>query len=433
MSDAPAVQAQLDRLAALSLPQGRIGLTAIRELLARLGDPHLRIAPAFHVAGTNGKGSTCAYLRAILEAQGYRVHAITSPHLVRYNERIRIAGELVSDDELASLLAEVLDAADGLEVSFFEVTIAASFLAFSRHPADVCVIEVGLGGRFDATNVLPAPLVCGIATLGIDHERFLLAPEDNVPTEPLARIAFEKAGIRRPQVPLVTQAYPVPVMAVLQSLAASEGVPLFWRGDCWHARATGDALYFDDGDGSLTLPLPQIPGAHQADNAALAVAMLRRQDVLRIDPQAMAQGIRAARWPARMQQLGEGPLTRLVPGTPVWLDGGHNRDAGLALATFLQERELAPHLILGMIAGKDPGALLDPLQRLVESITLVPVPGHDCLPPEAFAQWSSEATTAPDVATALRELEQHNARSVLIAGSLYLAGAVLRANGEWPD
>lgn len=433
MSDAPAVQAQLDRLAALSLPQGRIGLAAIRELLARLGDPHLRIAPAFHVAGTNGKGSTCAYLRAILEAQGYRVHAITSPHLVRYNERIRIAGELVSDDELASLLAEVLDAAGGLEVSFFEVTIAASFLAFSRHPADVCVIEVGLGGRFDATNVLPAPLVCGIATLGIDHERFLLAPEDNVPTEPLARIAFEKAGIRRPQVPLVTQAYPVPVMAVLQSLAASEGVPLFWRGDCWHARATGDALYFDDGDGSLTLPLPQIPGAHQADNAALAVAMLRRQDVLRIDPQAMAQGIRAARWPARMQQLGEGPLTRLVPGTPVWLDGGHNRDAGLALATFLQERELAPHLILGMIAGKDPGALLDPLQRLVESITLVPVPGHDCLPPEAFAQWSSEATTAPDVATALRELEQHNARSVLIAGSLYLAGAVLRANGEWPD
>lgn len=433
MSDAPAVQAQLDRLAALSLPQGRIGLDAIRALLARLGDPHLRIAPAFHVAGTNGKGSTCAYLRAILEAQGYRVHAITSPHLVRYNERIRIAGELVSDDELAALLAEVLDAAEGLHVSFFEVTIAASFLAFSRHPADACVIEVGLGGRFDATNVLPAPLACGIATLGIDHERFLLAPEDGVPTEPLARIAFEKAGIRRPHVPLVTQAYPSDVIAVLQALAAAEDVPLYWRGDCWKARATSDALYFEDNAGSLTLPLPHIPGAHQADNAALAVAMLRRQDALRIDPHAMAEGILAARWPARMQLLGDGPLTRLVPGTTVWLDGGHNRDAGLALARFLEERELAPHLVIGMIAGKDPGALLDPLHRLVESVTLVPVPGHDCLPPEAFAQWSTEATSAPDVATALRELEGRNPRSVLIAGSLYLAGTVLRENGELPD
>ena len=433
MSDAPAVQAQLDRLAALSLPQGRLGLDAIRELLARLGDPHLAIAPAFHVAGTNGKGSTCAYLRAILEAQGYRVHAITSPHLVRYNERIRIAGELVSDGELAALLAEVLDAAGGLQVSFFEVTIAASFLAFARHPADACVIEVGLGGRFDATNVLPAPLACGIATLGIDHERFLLAPEDGVPPEPLARIAFEKAGIRRPHVPLVTQGYPADVVAVLQALASAEDVPLYLRGEGWNARATSDALWFEDGAGSLTLPLPHIPGAHQADNAALAVAMLRRQDVLRIDPAAMAEGIRAARWPARMQLLGDGPLTRLVPGTPVWLDGGHNRDAGLALAKVIEERALAPHLILGMIEGKDPGALLDPLLRMVESVTLVPVPGHDCLPPEAFAAWSVEASSAPDVATALRELEKRNPRAVLIAGSLYLAGAVLGANGELPD
>ncbi|KMS59947.1 folylpolyglutamate synthase [Novosphingobium barchaimii LL02] len=433
VSDAPAVQAQLHRLAALSLPQGRLGLDTVRTLLARLGDPHLAIAPAFHVAGTNGKGSTCAYLRAILEAQGYRVHAITSPHLVRYNERIRIAGELVGDDELAALLAEVLDVADGLDVSFFETTIAASFLAFARHPADVCVIEVGLGGRFDATNVLPAPLACGIATLGIDHERFLLAPDHGVPAEPLARIAFEKAGIRRPHVPLVTQGYPADVVAVLQSLAASEEVPLYLRGEAWNAQATSDALWFEDSAGSLTLPLPHISGAHQADNAALAVAMLRRQQVLTIDPASMAAGIRAARWPARMQLLSDGPLTRLVPGTAVWLDGGHNRDAGLALAKFLEEQEIAVHLVLGMIAGKDPGALLDPLHRLVESVTLVPVPGHDCLPPEAFAQWAPDATGAPDVATALRELEQRNPRAVLIAGSLYLAGAVLRGNGEMPD
>lgn len=433
VSDAPAVQAQLDRLAALSLPQGRIGLSAIRELLARLGDPHLAIAPAFHVAGTNGKGSTCAYLRSILEAQGYRVHAITSPHLVRYNERIRIAGELIGDEELASLLAEVLDAAGGLQVSFFEVTIAASFLAFARHPADCCVIEVGLGGRFDATNVLPQPLVCAIATLGIDHERFLLAPEEGVPSEPLGRIAFEKAGIRRSHVPLVTQAYPGAVAAVLQALASSDDVPLFLRDLTWKAQATSDALYFEDDAGSLTLPLPQIPGEHQADNAALAVAMLRRQTALRVDPQAMAAGIRAARWPARMQQLGDGPLTRIVPGTAVWLDGGHNRDAGTALAKFLQQQEIAPHLVLGMIAGKDPAALLDPLHRLVETVTLVPVPGHDFLPPEAFAEYPLATATAPDVATALRDLEPRNPRSVLIAGSLYLAGAVLRENGEWPD
>lgn len=433
VSESPAVQAQLDRLAALSLPQGRIGLDAIRALLDRLGNPHRAIPPAFHVAGTNGKGSTCAYLRAILEAQGYRVHAITSPHLVRYNERIRIAGELVGDDELASLLTEVLDAAEGLEVSFFETTIAASFLAFARHPADACVIEVGLGGRFDATNVLDAPLVCGIATLGIDHERFLLAPEQGTPAQPLARIAFEKAGIRRPHVPLVTQAHAPEASAILQSLAASDEVPLFQRGEQWHAAVTGDAIWFDDRDGALTLPLPTIPGTHQADNAALAVAMLRRQQVLPIDPAAFAAGIRAARWPARMQRLGDGPLTRLVPGTEVWLDGGHNRDAGLALERFLRERGIAPHLVLGMIVGKDPGALLDPLAPLVESVTLVPVPGHDCHPPEAFAGWPVEMTTAPDVASALRELEKRSPRAVLIAGSLYLAGAVLRENGELPD
>jgi dihydrofolate synthase/folylpolyglutamate synthase len=272
-----------------------------------------------------------------------------------------------------------------------------------------------------------------MATLGIDHERFLLAPEDGTPIEPLTRIAFEKAGIRRPHVPLVTQSYPHEVAAFLQSLASSEDVPLQSRDAEWKAQVTRDAIWFEDRHGSLTLPLPEMPGAHQADNAALAVAMLRAQDVLKIDPHAFAEGIRAARWPARMQLLGDGPLTALVPGTPVWLDGGHNRDAGLALEAFLREREQAPHLILGMIEGKDPAALLDPLHRLVESVTLVPVPGHDCHPPEAFAGWSLPTSSAPDVATALRDLERLAPRAVLIAGSLYLAGAVLRDNGEVPD
>lgn len=431
VSEAPAVQAQLDRLAALSLPQGRFGLEAIRELLGRLGDPHLSIPPAFHVSGTNGKGSTCAYLRAMLEAQGYRVHAITSPHLVRYNERIRIAGKLVGDDELAALLAEVLDAAPGLEVSFFETTIAASFLAFARHPADVCVIEVGLGGRFDATNVLPRPLACGIATLGIDHERFLLTHEEGVPAEPLSRIAFEKAGIRRTGVPLVTQTYPAEVSATLDRLAEQDDVPLARRGRDWEAAIIADGFTYRDAEGALTLPLPTIPGVHQVDNAALAVAMLRAQDGLPVSAEAMAKGIRSARWPARMQRLGAGPLTAMIPGAEVWLDGGHNRDAGLALRRFLDERGLKPHLILGMIAGKDPAALLDPLHPVVKSVTLVPVPGHECHPPETFAGWAIPTNSAADVVSALSALD--DPETVLIAGSLYLAGAVLRENGELPD
>lgn len=431
VSASPAVQAQLDRLAALSLPQGRIGLAAIRELLGRLGDPHVRIAPAFHVAGTNGKGSTCAYLRAMLEAQGYRVHAITSPHLVRYNERLRLAGALVGDDELASLLAEVLDAADGLEVSFFETTIAASFLAFSRHDADACVIEVGLGGRFDATNVLPAPLVTGIATLGIDHERFLLAPEPGTPDEPLSRIAFEKAGIRRAGVPLVTQRYDEAATATIRRLAQDDGVPLAMRGEAWEAAIEGNALAYRDGLGALTLPLPALAGAHQADNAALAVAMLRQQSRLAVTAEAMAAGMAAARWPARMQRLGAGPLTALVPGAEVWLDGGHNPDAGRALRRLLDERGLRPHLVLGMIAGKDPAALLEPLHPVIASLTTVPVPGHDHHAPGAFAGWPVPTRDAADVAGALTALE--NPKTVLIAGSLYLAGTVLAQNGEMPD
>ncbi len=313
-SDSPQVQAQLDRLAALSLPQGRFGLETISLLLERLGDPHLSIPPAFHVAGTNGKGSTCAYLRAMLEAEGYAVHAAASPHLVRYNERIRIAGKLIGDAELASLLGEVLDAADGLGVSFFEVTVAASFLAFARHPADACVIEVGLGGRFDATNVLPRPAACAIASLGIDHEAFLLAPEEGVPQEPMARIAFEKASIAKAGAPLVTQNYPRDVARAVAQTAASRRAELFMRGHAWRAEAGAGGIDYSDCYGPLTLPLPALVGMHQADNAALAVAMLRHQDRVQVSAEAMAEGIRKARWPARLQLLGEGPLTALAPG-----------------------------------------------------------------------------------------------------------------------
>ena len=425
-SDSPAVQHQLDRLAALSLPQGRFGLETIRALLDRLGNPQTRLPPVFHVAGTNGKGSTCAYLRAILEAHGLTVHVATKPHLVRYNERIRIAGRLVGDGELAALLGEVLDAGEDLAPSFFEVTTAATFLAFARHPADACVIEVGLGGRFDATNVLDHQAACGIASLGIDHEAFLLAPEEGVPSEPLSRIGFEKAGIARAGVPLVTQAYPKQVTRTIIEHAMLVGAKTAIRGLDWFADV-GPRITYRDRQGSLDLPLPVMPGAHQADNAALAVAMLRHQTAVVVSPEAKAQGIRTARWPARLQRLGPGPLTALVPGRRVWLDGGHNPDAGAALARFFGERPL--HLIIGMLANKNPDAIVAPLRSSLASLTVVPIPGSEAYPAAAFG---ADAQTAPDVVTALAALPNDGC-DILIAGSLYLAGEVLKLNRELPD
>jgi dihydrofolate synthase / folylpolyglutamate synthase len=457
-SDSPAVQAQLDRLAALSLPQGRFGLETIRALLARLGDPQRHIPPAFHVAGTNGKGSTCAFLRAMLEAQGLTVHAATSPHLVRYNERIRIAGKLIEDAHLAALLKEVLDAGADLHPSFFEVTMAATFLAFARVPADACVIEVGLGGRFDASNVLESPAACAVATLGIDHEAFLLAPEEGTPADPLARIAFEKASIARPGRPLVTLAYPTEVSPAVIETAMQIGARTALRDLDWFADV-GEAIVYRDAGGELTLPLPTLAGIHQADNAALAVAMLRHQDRVRVSPEAMAEGIAAARWPARMQPLGEGPLTALVPGRKVWLDGGHNADAGRAIARFFRaaagegastssarsglgshsrkesaQAELveapALHLIIGQLSGKDPAAIVGPLRGRLASLSVVPVPGHEAHPPSAFAADIPPAGF-PDVAAALAAITGPG--DVLIAGSLYLAGEVLRLNRELPE
>ena len=429
-SDSPLVQAQLDRLAALSLPQGRFGLETIHALLDRLGNPQRNLPPTFHVAGTNGKGSTCAFLRAMLEAQGYRVHAATKPHLVRYNERIRIAGKLIEDAHLAALLNEVLDAGEDLAPSFFEVTAAATFLAFHREPADACVIEVGLGGRFDATNVLDGQAACGIASLGIDHEAFLLVPEVGVPQEPLCRIAFEKAGIARPGVPLVTQAYRPDMTRTIIEHAMVVGAKTALRDLDWFAEVGGGIAYRDR-HGSLDLPLPALAGTHQADNAALAVAMLRHQSQIKVAPKAMAQGIREARWPARLQLLGDGPLTAVVPGRRVWLDGGHNADAGLAIARFFGDH--APlHLITGMLTSKDPAAIVAPLRGMLHSLSVVPAPGHEAHRPEAFAPHSDlPVRSFPDVPAALAALPAGG--DVLIAGSLYLAGEVLRLNRELPD
>ncbi|MCA0902342.1 bifunctional folylpolyglutamate synthase/dihydrofolate synthase [Qipengyuania aquimaris] len=420
-SESAAVQAQLDRLAQLSVPDGRLGLDTIRALLDRLGNPHRQLPPVFHVAGTNGKGSTCAFLRAMLEAQGYSVHMTTSPHLVRYNERIRVAGELISDERLAVLLAEVLDAGEDLNPSFFETTIAAAFTEFARVPADACIVEVGLGGRFDATNVLEPEVLaaCGIAALGIDHERFLLAPEVGVPSEPIERIAFEKAGIAKMGVPLavIAGSNPPEAEAMIGSVAAKVGAKLTMATSFGNGAIDASAKDY---------PHPGIRGPHQERNAALAHAMLRSQNRISVDETAIRKGIEAASWPARMQLLRKGPLTDLAGKRQVWLDGGHNPNAGEAVAKALTGQL---HLVLGMLDNKDPRALIEPLGDRLSSVTVVPVPGHEAHPVEAFG---TRVTSAADVKEALRGLAA-DGLPVLIAGSLYLAGDVLRLNNEVPD
>ena len=440
ISDSPAVQAQLDRLGALSLPSGRLHLDTARTLLARLGNPEQRLPPVLHVAGTNGKGSTCAFLRAICEAQGLVVHAATKPHLVRYNERIRIAGKLVDDNLLALLLQEVLDCGMDLSPSFFEVTTVATFIAFSRFPADVCVIETGLGGRLDATNVISAPAVCGIASLGIDHEAFLLLPEDGVPAEPLARIAFEKASIGKPGVPLVTQSYPALATDQVLEIAVRIGAFATMRGRDWWADVGADAIEYRDAQGDLRLPLPKLIGAHQADNAALAVAMLRHQNALAISPEAMAQGIRDARWPARLQVLGPGPLTARLPGRTVIVDGGHNADAAQAVARALAG-DAPIDLVFGLTRARKIADVLFPIAPLVRMAHTVPLPGHDHHDPRDIAAFAQSKASprhcypAFSLDQAIERLadDPDGAKTVLIAGSLYLAGEALRMNAELPD
>lgn len=452
-SENPSVQAQLDRLGALAVPGGRLGLGTIRDLLERLGDPHRNLPPVFHVAGTNGKGSTCAFLRAMLEADGKRVHVTTSPHLVRYNERIRLAGKLIEDDVLAALLEEVLDTGEDLSPSFFEVTIATAFLAFSRTPADVCVVEVGLGGRFDATNVLESEAIaaCGIAALGIDHERFLLAPEDGAPGDPLSRIAFEKSGIAKNGSSLVTLSYADGPTLEIERAAAKHGATLAMRGREWSATVSETALHYTDRHGELALPLPIMLGVHQAENAALAAAMLRHQDVVIVSPDAIAKGIRSAHWPARLQRFSNGKLGEIDFVFDFWLDGGHNLQAARAIRLTIESdpdviRQLPKgfgvNVILGMLANKDAEGFIAEIAPIARRFVAVPVPGHDhhstvSLERMARAAGIETVHSADDVLGALNLLNTERPgdgwKPTAIIGSLYLAGEVLRLNGTLPD
>lgn len=395
------VQAQLDRLAMVSPAGDRLGLERIAELLGRLGRPQDQLAPVFHIAGTNGKGSTVAFLRAALEASGYAVHAFTSPHLVRFNERIRVAGELIDDEALARLLDEVLDASTGIEPSFFEVATAVALLAFARTSADACILEVGLGGRLDSTNIIERPLVTGIANLGLDHEHFLGAD--------IVSIAREKAGIAKAGVPLVSLAQLPEAEAAIAEAAAARGASLLLEGREW---TIGPDIE------------PGLPGPHQRRNAGLAWAMLQAQETLSVDRQIFLQAAAETRWPARFQLLGDGPLTR---GIATWIDGAHNASAAVALAELLAERG-PMHIVLGILANKDADAIVRALAPRALSLTFVPVPEHAHHDPAGLAARFG-GSTSPSLEEALADLPAPR----LVAGSLYLAGAALAANDEAPD
>jgi dihydrofolate synthase/folylpolyglutamate synthase len=366
----------------------------------------------------------------MMESAGLTVHVFTSPHLVRFNERIRIAGKLIGDDKLSTLLKEVLDASAEIEPSFFEVTTAAAFLAFARTPADACVLEVGLGGRLDATNVVKHPLVCGMAGLGIDHKQWL--------GRKIGDIASEKAGIAKPGVPLVTQRYPPRAAQRVMKAAEVVGAPWIGRGALWEARVIRGHIRYRDRTGSLDLPMPRLPGRYQADNAALAVAMLRHQHKLSIADEALAEGITAADWPARMQRLAPGPLLEHLPeGSELWLDGGHNASAARLVADFFRRSvpaDLPLVLLFASLSTKDPRAMLKPFRELATEVHTLPIPDHEHRPPKALAQLAEElgftATANAELAEALRRIEKPS--RVLIFGSLYLSGDVLRANGEIP-
>jgi dihydrofolate synthase/folylpolyglutamate synthase len=420
------IDAVIERLHGLYPRLIDLSLERLERLLAQLGNPERQLPPVLHVAGTNGKGSTCAFLRAIGEAAGMRVHVATSPHLVRFNERIRLAGTLVTDAALLEVLDEIERVNAGQPVTVFEVLQAATFLLFARVPAELVVLEVGLGGRFDATNVVDRPAACAITSISMDHREML--------GDTLGKIAFEKAGIIKPGVPVATGQQKAEALEVIAARAAELGAPLLARGAAWEVAATAEGFTFRDGGGVLQLPKPALLGAHQLDNAGIAVAAARASG-LGFSDDATARGIASAEWPARMQRL-TGRLASLVPaGWELWLDGGHNPGGGEAIAEHLRGAwaDRPAHLVVGMKKAKDTREFLAPLLPLAASIAAVSEPGqYSALPVEAIVEASGgRARPGPTVEAALLALPPGPPSRVLICGSLYLAGEVLKADG-WP-
>jgi dihydrofolate synthase / folylpolyglutamate synthase len=415
----------LERMMTLHPKVIDLTLSRVERLLGRLGNPERRIPPVIHLAGTNGKGSTQAMIRAGLEAGGDRVHAYTSPHLARFHERIRLAGDLISEPALTALLDECVTVNGPEEITFFEITTCAAFLAFARTTADWTLLEVGLGGRLDATNVIDRPRLTIITPVSLDHQAFL--------GETVAAIAGEKAGIIKRGVPVIVGPQTDEGLAVIEAKAARMGAPVLAHGQHWHAFEDRGRLVFEDETGLLDLPLPNLPGPHQIQNAGAAIAALR---LLGRDEAACEAAVTRAYWPARMQRLRHGPLVDAAPKVELWLDGGHNPAGAEAVAaTLARMPRRQTHLICGMLNTKDVAGYMTPLAPQVTRLHAVSIPGEkNTLPAEttrdAARSAGIDAVTMPSVAEALAGISATEPEArVLICGSLYLAGTVLRENG----
>ncbi len=400
-------------------------LDRVWRLLSALDNPQDHLPPVIHLAGTNGKGSTQAMLRAGLEAAHHRVHAYTSPHLARFHERIRLAGKLINEAELSALLDECVRANAGESITYFEITTCAALLAMARTPADYTLLEVGLGGRLDATNVIARPALTILTPISIDHQQYL--------GETLTEIAVEKAGILKPGVPCVVGPQPEEALEVIEEKAARLQAPLMAHGQHWHVFEERERLIYQDDSGLMDLPLPGLPGAHQIDNAGAALAALR---YLQAGETACEAALTHAFWPARMQKLQTGPLCEAAPDAEIWLDGGHNAAAGQALGRHLARLPARPtHLVCGMLNTKDITGYLSPLAAEADSLTAISIPGEaNALPPQDIANAASEvglqATTASDAVAAIGNIAgKYPTARILICGSLYLAGGLLRENG----
>lgn len=421
--------AVLARLLALHPKVIDLSLDRVWRLLAALGHPERRLPPVIHLAGTNGKGSTLAFLRAMAEAGGLSVHAYTSPHLVRFRERIRLNGRLITEEALTDLLEEVEQVNGDAPITFFEITTAAAFLAFSRTPADLLLLETGLGGRLDATNVVDAPVATVLTPIDLDHQKFL--------GDTLAAIATEKAHIMKPGAPCVVARQPAEAMAVIEDHAARMGVALLVEDRDWSVtRQADDRLSFRmEGDDVQKTQPPGLAGPHQYANAAAALATARAAG-LALTPEALAQGVLAAEWPARLQRLTRGPLVDMLPdGWELWLDGGHNPSAGRCLAQAAERswRDRPLVAVCGMMLDKDAAGFLGPLAPHLAALRAVDIPNEpNAKPADALVQAVDlpDAAAAPDVESALAELAERvkGPARVLICGSLYLAGAVLAEN-----
>jgi len=405
-----------------------MSLDRVLRLLSDLGDPQASLPPVIHVAGTNGKGSTVAFLRAMTEAAGKRVHAYTSPHLVRFNERIRVAGRLIDDAALTRILAEVEHVNAGRPITFFEITTVAAFLAFARTPADLTLLEIGMGGRLDATNVVERPLMSVITPVSFDHMEYL--------GDTLAKIAGEKAGIFKPGVPVVIGKQPEEAALAIAARARELDAPMYRHGREWHVTPHPGGARFS-GIARRDVPLPSLPGPHQIDNAALAVAAVEMlPGRLRLEETAIRKGVLGAEWPARLQALRRGPLIEsLPPGCELWLDGGHNEDGARAIAAWARTLNdaLPLDLVIALRSTKRAEPVLAALKPVTRRLVCAGNPQDSIAsPPAQLAEAArsvgfTDIREAPDVASGLRLLDAP--RRVLICGSLYLAGAVLAENG----